>query len=198
MNRVITIFALIASVYLGVVSASDEYKAVLDIIKQGYEDSLTKLTDGQRNDLREFKQILSKTSKVSVDDPMVQISDDVLVKKINKYLEQKVGSYQEGAERETKFMGDCNKYLAEPCEQLRSSFKLSMALYYARFSNKKFVDMVKSERESYDQLETAGICETLLKATDKICTKSFNHLANHKSSKAFFGKLKTKFIKGKH
>lgn len=198
MNLILTLSAILIF-NLAIVCALDENKAVLDVIKKGYQDSLTKLSDEQRNDLKQFKSILSKTSKV--DNPMTKISDDVLVKKVVKYLEQKVGSYPVSPERETKFMFDCDKYLAGPCESLRSSFKMSMALYYAQFGDKKFVNSVKSDRASYDQLETAGVCETLLKATDQICSKSFNYMTKHQVSRgkqvvaAFFEKFNPK--KGK-
>lgn len=184
MNQILTLFTLLAF-NLAITSASDEYEAVLDTIKQGYQDSLNKLSDEQRNGLRQFKLILSKTSKVEVDNPLTPIPDEVLAKKVVKYLEQKLGSYPTGLEQEHKFLSDCDKYLAEPCENLRSSFKLSMAFYYARFGDKNFVNLVKSDRDSYDQLETAGVCETLLKATDKICAKSFNYMVNHKSAGVF-------------
>lgn len=186
MNQVILLFTLL-TFYAAIVSASSEYAAVLEDINSAYKESLTKITDEQRNDLNLFKSIVSKASGYNVENHTSKISDEALVKKVVKYLEQKVGSYPAGSERENKFLADCDKYLAEPCEKLRVTFRQSMALYFARYEDKAFVKLVKDNKGPYDQLETAGVCETILKATQSVCAKSATYFANHKSS--FLGKI---------
>lgn len=192
MNKILIVFGLI-STYLVVGLASDQHQAVFNIIKQSYESSLPKLTGEQRNNLKQFKLILSKDKKAYVEDPFAKISDEVLTKAVSKYLKTKAGPYHPDTVREEEFVQDCNDYLVTPCEQLRSYFKLPMVLYYARAQEKDFVATLKTQyAEQYDLLETAGVCETLIKTTSSICTKSFNYMKNKKSSQVL-GKLRSCF-----
>lgn len=191
MNKFLIVFGLI-SAYLVVALAANQNQAVFAIVKQNHESSLSKLSNDQRSDLKQFKLDLSKVKKVYVEDPFAQIPDEVLTKTVVKYLKTKVGLYQSDAVSEETFVGECNKYLVNPCEALRSSFKLSMALYYARAQDKDFVAALKTQyAKEYDSLETAGVCESLIKTTSSICSKSYNYMVNKKSH--VLGKLKTCF-----
>lgn len=198
MSSIIIVFAAIMCIHLRAMSsgADLQQKALLDVIERGYQDSLLNLTEEQIIDLNYFKHLLSQSKHVTVDDPLVKISDEVFVKRIVKFLDLKAGPYPETLKREEnqdKFVNDYNKYLANPCEKLRNSFKLSMALYYSKIKDKDYVRLVKQNPRQYNLLETAGVCETLLKFTDSICIKSFQYLVKKKSKSApriFLDKLK--------
>lgn len=173
-----------------------QQKALLNVIERGYQDSLLNLSQEQIIDLNYFKHLLSQSKHVTVDDPLAKISDEVFVKRIVKFLDIKAGPYPETLEREEnqdKFVNDYNKYLAKPCEKLRNSFKLSMAIYYSRINEQDYVRLVKQHPNQYNLLETAGVCETLLEFTDSICIKSFQYLVKKKSKskpRIFLDKLK--------
>lgn len=166
-------------------SAEFETETVLKIIKKSYEDSLSKLSEQQRNDLHKFKEILSKSKKVAVYHPFSEVPDKVLIKSVMKYLEQKLGPKHEiYSIQEDQFINECDQYLINPCETLRSCYKLSMALYYARLQdstpNEDFIDEVLKDSERYNLLETAGVCQILTKTTNFICAKTFKYRVERK------------------
>lgn len=167
----ISVFEIVLSV---------ENQAALDIVKRNYEDSLLKLAGEQVSDLKQFKLILSKDKSVDINDPFQKISDDVLSKNVVKFLVTK----SVDSTSEEKFVSDCEVYLEKPCETLRSIFKVSLVFYYARVYDKD----LKSVPNHYDSLQTAGICDTLVKSTDSICKKSHRYLLEHKKS-GLLGKL---------
>lgn len=187
MNGLFIIFSL-ASVYVVCSLASDQNHAVLVIVKQNYENSLSQLTEEQRNDLKQFKLLLSKDRHVNINNPLEKVSDDVLSKIIIKYLKTyKVGPYSASSSQD-KFVSDCNQYLVSPCETLRGLFRVSLVLYYARLGNQEFMSSLKREPDQYDTLQTADVCETLVKSTNSICTKSYDYFLKHKRSE-LIGKL---------
>lgn len=203
MNPNLVLFALMG-VYLTIVLADDQrQKAILDIIEQGYQDSVSSLTQEQIIDLNYFKHIVSKSKHVHVDDPLKKIPDQVFAKRIAQFLQLKCGPYPEKLVREEhqdKFVNDYIRYLAEPCEKLRVSFRLSMALYYSKIDERDFVQLVKQNIRSYELLETAGVCETLLKFTDSICLKSYRYLVDKKTTskpKRLLERFKHSIRKGK-
>lgn len=172
MNKILLVIALV-NAYIAVTLATTEYNAVIAIIREGYANSEKVLSEQEKIDLDKFKQILGKSKNFDVSDPLCKIPDERLAKYVNKYLNLKAGPYAADTLTAEKFVGDCKKFLIEPCEKLRTSFKLSMALYYARLDDPKFVTILRSLRMEYDALETAGVCETLIKSTSSICEKSY-------------------------
>lgn len=163
--------------------ASNQNHAILVIVKQNYENSLSQLTNEQRSDLKQFKLILGKYKHVNINNPLQKVSDDDLSRTIIRYLKNyKVGPYPASLIQD-KFVTDCNKYLVSPCETLRSLSRVSLVLYYARLGNQEFMNLLKREPNLYDMLQTADVCETLVKSTVSICTKSYDYFLKHKKTK---------------
>lgn len=181
------IASALVCVYLDTVLALDaRQQAILKLIENGYQDSISKLTQEQIIDLNYFKQLVGDSEHVAVDDPTGKIPDKVFTKRIAQLLNLKGGPYFDKLIREEnqdKFVNDYIRYLAGPCEKLRTSFKLSMALYYLNIDDKDFVQSAKQNKRSYNLLETAGVCQALLKFTDSICLKSYKYLVDKKMSK---------------
>lgn len=193
MNRVLVAVVSLLSICLGTV-ASLKYDGVLNEFKKSFEAASTKLTDEQKADLNQFKVTLSHAKNIHLDNPFQTIQDEVWTKAITSFLEKRVGGYPAdlGEESQEKFFNDYNKHLKEPCETLRSSFKVSLVAYYSRHNDKEFIELIKKDTDTYNLLLTADVCQYLVKMTESINTKSFNYLAKQKKKgKTLIGKVKS-------
>lgn len=185
MNGSCVVVVALLSIYLCVVS-SYRFEEVLSEIRRNYESSLSKVTEEQREDLIQFKLMVSKGKNVHLNDPFGKIEDQVWTKAITSFLENKNGPYLSNSRREEdqdRFVNHYIKYLHKPCEVLKSSLKYSLSAYYSRHDNKEFVDLLKEDASLYNLLEAADVCECLLEMTDSICLKSYRYLLKQKNNK---------------
>lgn len=180
---------LIVLLVLAEVSTSSTSNEVfLEEMRKSYRLVVARMPADLRNDLNQFREILTEQEGVNLEDPSYSLKDVAksmsFPKAIIKYLQRKLGIHYPTEimrkENRSKFVLDYRSLLLIPCKSLVDIYSYSISLFLLKKYQPGLVETVKTDREMYNALIAGQVCFYLIELTDLLTDKSFRYMIAQK------------------